>query len=390
MRELSQRGALDALFSGVFSATRLWTINEPLLPNLKFLRLWAINRSFIPFIPFLLSSRTISISLTFGSDLPNTMIASTVTALSVLCPNLQTIKLDPLPRDPMITAAVSWVLLVASRNTLQELYAGSPLTEEASEVLYKLPNLRSLSVVIDKETSLPPVSLPNLTKLEITCHDEDDWVRLFRGATLGQLESVTFRAQSKQIGDFLGAFERAALSSSVHNTLSTFNLFTTCSWNLKYPSLLPFTQMVDLDIRFSCDGGCSSTVDDDVVISLSRAMPKLEILGLGDDPCFQPTSGVTPKGLLALAHRCPSLSLLCIHFQADSLNVPAATPGMIHNAEPAAPSTDCALTEIVVGETPVPEGSALTITLTLLRIFPRIDSIEFTNDEWEEVDNAIK
>ena len=119
-------------------------------------------------------------------------------------------------------------------------------------------------------------------------------------------------------------------------------------------------------------------------------MPKLETLGLGGSPCSQPTTCVTPKGLVALVSHCPNLHLLRIHFQVDSLDVPAAIPGMIHNVEPAAPSTDCALTEIVVGETPVPEGSALTIALTLLRIFPRIDSIEFTNDEWEEVDNAIK
>jgi hypothetical protein len=57
------------------------------------------------------------------------------------------------------------MLLVTNRNTLQQLWVNSPLTEEASEVIYKLPNLRSLSVIIDRGTSLPSASLPNLTNL---------------------------------------------------------------------------------------------------------------------------------------------------------------------------------------------------------------------------------
>ena len=76
----------------------------------------------------------------------------------------------------MITAAISRMLLVTSRNTLQKLRVDSPSTEEASEVVYKLPDLRSLSVVIDEETSLPSASLPNLIKLKITCCNEDAWL----------------------------------------------------------------------------------------------------------------------------------------------------------------------------------------------------------------------
>ena len=129
-------------------------------------------------------------------------------------------------------------------------------------------------------------------------------------------------------------------------------------------------QMVDLGIESLCDDGCSSRADDDIVISLSWAVPELETLGLGGSPCSQPTTGVTPKGLVALAYHCPNLYLLCIHFQVDSLNDPAAIPGMVHNAEPAALWTDCALMQFATGERPVLGGSALAIALTLLRIFP--------------------
>ena len=288
----------------------------------------------------------------------------------------------------MIVTAVSRILLVTNRNTLQQLYVGSPLTEQASEVIYKLPNLHNLSAVIERKTSLPSASLSNLIKLRITCDNEDGWPRLFHGTTFGKLESVAFIPQSKQIGDFLGAFERAALSSSVQNTLSEFCFYTSCSWDLDYSSLLPFTQLVELDIRSSCDNHCSR-LDDNIIIDLARAMPKLEILKLGGVPCDQITTGVTTKGLAALSRHCPDLYILRIHLQVASLSDQPAIPGIIPNTGPTAPRTDCALTDLEVGETLVPEGSALAIVLTLLRVFPRLDSIVFTNEGWEEVENAI-
>ena len=84
-------------------------------------------------------------------------------------------------------------------------------------------------------------------------------------------------------------------------------------------------------------------VDDDIVSNLLRAIPKLKILGLGDDPGRQFTFGVTEKGLLALAHHCPDLYLLRIHFHMDSFNAPPS-PEMTPDAGSAASWTDCALT----------------------------------------------
>ena len=201
------------------SVLQFWTINEPLLPNLKSLYLWEVCRPFIPFIPLFASPRTTSIRFGFHEpDIQTAMIASMVTTLPRLCPNLQEISLFSLPRDPMVAAAVSGMLLAINRNTFQLFDAETPLTEEASEVIFNLSGLRSLSVVIERETSLPSASLPNLTKLEITCDNEGDWPRLFYGATFGKLESLTLNPRSKEIGDFLGTFERVALSSSLQNT----------------------------------------------------------------------------------------------------------------------------------------------------------------------------
>ena len=92
-------------------------------------------------------------------------------------------------------------------------------------MIYKLPNLHSLSVAIEKGIPLPSASLPNLIDLKIRCDSGDNWLRPFHGATFGKLKSVFLCPRPDQIDDFSGAFKRAALSSSLQNTLSKFYIF---------------------------------------------------------------------------------------------------------------------------------------------------------------------
>ena len=119
-------------------------------------------------------------------------------------------------------------------------------------------------------------------------------------------------------------------------------------------------------------------------------MPKLEVLLLGDVPCHRILTGVTTKGLAVLAHHCLNLSALRIHFQVTSLSASLASPEITLNAGSSALRMDCAWTEFAVGEIPAAEESASTVALTLLRIFPRIKSIEGTGKGWAEVENVIR
>ena len=116
MRRFTHFAAPSLLSLEIFSVVQLCTANEPLFPNLKMIDLWGVKESFIPFIPLLLSPRTTFILLKFESNLPEAMVASIVTALPTPCPNLQTIGLYSLPRDPMVAAAVSG-MLVTNQNT---------------------------------------------------------------------------------------------------------------------------------------------------------------------------------------------------------------------------------------------------------------------------------
>ena len=108
---------LDPPASEVFSVIQLCTINEPWFSNLKTLHLRGVQQRFISFGLLLLFPGSTPILLEFERDLPEATVASTVKALPVLYPNLYTIHLYSLPRDLMITAVVSGMLLATNRNT---------------------------------------------------------------------------------------------------------------------------------------------------------------------------------------------------------------------------------------------------------------------------------
>ena len=348
-----------------------------------------ITESFGLLVPFFLSPSITTISLASGPVLSGVAgFASVIKTLPTLCPNLQSIYLHPLPRDPLITAAVSEMLLVINRNILQQFQVESPLTEEAREVVYRLPNLRGLWVTVDGPGSLPTFVLPNLTMIDVEYDDDNDWLQGFRGATLGKLTSINFQSGSSSIGDFLEAFECVALTTSIPTTLSQFEFFAPRPWRPNCRSLLPFTQLKELKIGFPCSDYCSSTIDDSIITDLARAMPKLEILHLGAKSCQTP-AGVTVKGLAALAYYCLHLSRLRVHFQVASLD-PPAIPQVVPGTESTMPREDCALTDLEAGGIPVSEESALMDALTLLRIFPRLKFITYTNRGWSKVAQAIR
>ena len=286
----------------------------------------------------------------------------------------------------MITTAVSKMLLASNRNTLQHLTVDYPLTEEAYGMIFKLPNLCDLWVVIEEDISLPSVALPNLTNITIKYRHDRNCLQLFRGATFGKLTSATFHSESESIDDFLEALESLALTISISDTLSSFTFYTPRSWRPNHRSLLSFTHLKELVIYFSCQGGCSSTIDDDIIADIARAMPRLVTLQLGN-PCQTP-AGVTAKGLAGLARYCPHLSTLYIHFQVASLDLPAI-PGDAYGSEPTIPRDDCALTYLYVGRIPLPEESVLMVTLTLLHIFPRILYIGYIGEGWRKVADVI-
>jgi len=394
IRTLDVNPYWDPLSTDVLSVLQHRTISTPLFPGLKAFMCREATVVFTPFIPLFLSPRTAIIDVGFADSVPNVpplIFASIISTFSTLCPSLREIILRALPVGPVVIAAVSDMLIACNRNTLQTFGMISPLTDAGRKVLYQLPNLRELYSLIPGPTLLPPVVLPKLVEMYIVYTHSHEWLQSSDGATPNESTSVTFETDPPQVGNFLEAFEGVALATSISTTLLKFEFYSSHPWNPTYSSLLAFKQLTGLRIGNPCDNGCSSTVDDNIVINLARAMPKLRVLQLGSGPCGTPT-GVTPKGLVELARQCTDLSTLCVHIRVDSLvqgavGEAATSPS---NGEPTAPREECALTTLEVGDTPIPEGSALTVALTLLRIFPWINGIYYINLQWEYVEDTIE
>jgi len=100
------------------------------------------------------------------------VVASVIIRLSNLCPDLERVTLNRLPKDLVITEAVSEMLLACNRDPLQQFLVNSPVTKEACGVIYRLPRLSDLWVVIRGNTLLPPVALPNLISIDLVGYDD--------------------------------------------------------------------------------------------------------------------------------------------------------------------------------------------------------------------------
>lgn len=370
--------------------------NNPLLPRLKSFDCHYPTDDALPLIPFLLSPQTTEINITFSGRSTVVNVASTIGMIPRHCPNIERITINVQDGDIGMTKvaidAVSEMSLGCDRNSLRVFEVNSPLTEEAREVVYRLPNLSGLRTVIKGRTLLPQVILPNLKDLYVEYDDHLDWLQGFREATFGKLQRASFHPRCPPISDFLRVFAKVALTTSAPKTLSEFRFNAVFHWDPDnywdpdYYSLLPFKQLKILDMHSKCWGCCSSTVDDHVIKALAQAMPKLEILRLGGTPCKTPT-GATVHGLIVLASCCLNLSNLKIHFQAHTL-AGAAIPFRPTDG-PVIPQEDRALMDLDVGNTPIPVREAKKIAQVLLQIFPRV-RVLYDNEEWKRVKEHMK
>ena len=167
--------------------------------------------------------------------------------LPALFPDLEHINLDSLPRDLVITEAVPEKLLSCNPEALKDFLINSPSIEEARKVVYQLPKLAQLWVTTEGPTLLLPVTLQNLTTIDVECGNHLDWLRGFRGVTFRMSLSAP---NPKRLGTFLANL-RLLRESTPSQRHCHFSGSLPCAWQLNYHSLLPFTQLQELEVGSS-------------------------------------------------------------------------------------------------------------------------------------------
>lgn len=120
-------------------------------------------------------------------------------------------------------------------------------------------------------------------------------------------------------------------------------------------------------------------------------MPGLEVLKLGKAPWGAPIS-VTVHGIITLATHCLHLSELRVRIRAyvfvDAVTGPAK---ISHSADrQIVQQEDCSLTDLEVGDIPIPARWVVRVALVLLHIFPRVLDIKYKNPGWKCVTETIK
>ena len=146
----------------------------------------------------------------------------------------------------------------------------------------------------------------NVIEIDVGYGHDHGWLQMFRTARFGELSSIRFFGIDS-LRCFLGAFDSVTQTTSITATLSRLLFFTPHGWEPNYLSLLPFTQLKQLVIEFSCMDDCTSKVDDDIITDLARALPELEIVRFEKFPCGKPT-GITAYGSAVLVRYYPRLS----------------------------------------------------------------------------------
>ena len=156
---------------------------------------------------------------------------------------------------------------------------------------------------------------------------------------------------------------------------------------------LPFTDLVELRIWMECCyyGPCKSHFTDGDVESLVTALPKLEVVTLGDSPCDSDTCPSTIRSLLFFSIHCPRLRYLNIHFRTenlreDMLNLLTGAYSQGLHSRP-----KCVLKTLVTHKIPIELSgyNPALISMGMLMIFPLLDMFISRSSAWIQLQNLL-
>lgn len=330
--------------------------------------------------------------------------------LSTLSPDIRDIDINigtfddhQLYHDFSLEEATSQ-LLIHCNHHLRRFQVDSPISTSALRHILQLPLLEEVRLVnpIWLPGPLPTLIFPSLRELDVYCNGDPTWLKL-----LPAIESpvlTTISVMSLNIERFMEAFQLTMIGCGMHEFLQEFAVQSPGPDYKITPQILThcfsFKNLRSLTLSSECSGRCStSDLRDDDIDLLTKAMPCLESLIIGDVPC-QALSQITFKSLYNISRRCTRITHLTIHFnpapfvekigrESESWHVALGL------SDPKALSSDlCQITTFHVWNIPFPErhGAPYILALGLLGVFPRLEEIDYDdeNDDWREVDVLIK
>ena len=387
--------------SAALHLLQLYSPYSPLLPNLVSLN-WDSDETFLPFISPFISHSLISIAI----DVPrgaSPILPPILTILSVLSPDIREIQIERLYHGPSMEEASSQLLMQCDPYRLRKYNVDSPISPSALRHIVQLPSLEEFWLVVDSfqlPDPLPIVVFPSLRFLDVEYSGDPTWLGLLLAMENPVLTSIFVECSGSDVGQFMEAFQLTMTGCGMHERLQEFRVRSQEEFKIT-PHLIAcifsFKNLTSLKILSECSAVCQTfDLTDEHIDLLTKAMPLLESLAIGDEPCAVP-SQITFKSLYTISRRCTRLTTLQIHFnpvsfvtkvEVDSESADVA----LGLSDLTTPSSDlCSVTTIDVGTIPSPPESnaSYIMALGLLGVFPCLEKLESDGGAWEEIDDLI-
>ena len=158
---------------------------------------------------------------------------------------------------------------------------------------------------------------------------------------------------------------------------------------------LPLTDLVDVRISAGCPlQSCVSRFTDEDVERLAIALPKLEVLTLGERPCKANTCPTTILSLLSLSIHCTKLRYLNIHFSTRNIWVDMLDTFCDAYSHGLHLRPKSGLKTLVVQDTPLDiDYSGHTpafVSMGMVMIFPSLNKFVSETSAWDRLEFVVK
>ena len=149
--------------------------------------------------------------------------------------------------------------------------------------------------------------------------------------------------------------------------------------------LIPLTNLVEITAGLQCmqrGAGCASRFSDQDVEHLALALPKLEVLVLGETPCGANTCPTTILSLLFLSIHCASLKLLSVHFRTTHMAMDVMAMVDYAHSHDLHRRPKCVLEELVAGDqiAQLEDHEFALASMGISTIFPSLTRIQCSQD----------
>ena len=331
------------------------------------------------------------------------MLPPILTRLSTLSPDIREIQIGRLYPNPSTEEASSQLLMQCNPYRLRKYNVDSPISAFTLRHVVQLPSLEEFWLVADSfqlPDPLPIIVFPSLRLLDVEYSGDPTWLKLLPAIENPVLTSIFVECSGPDVAQFMETFQLTMTGCGMQERLQEFRVRSQDEFKIT-PQIIActfsFKNLTSLKVLSECSALCQTfdLTDDDIDL-LTKVMPHLESLAVGEEPCRVP-SQITFKSLYTISRRCTRLTNLQIHFNPILFVTKVDTDSesgdvALGLSDINTPSSDlCSVTTINVGNIPLPPQSnaSYIMALGLLGVFPRIEKLEYDDNDWEDIDDLM-